>query len=942
MLNRIGRLRGYEVRARILSLVCLPLLLTCAQGQTVASRALAPAGAQKARTVEGYGKLPLAFESNQGQTDPQVKFFSRGTGYSLFLTSREAVLTLHGSSDQKEPVLLKAKVPNSPAKEIKSTVLNLKLLGASAKVELIGQDEMPGKSNYFIGNDPKKWHTGVPEFAKVRYANVYPGVDLVYYGHQRELECDFVLQTGAQPEAIRLGIEGAQELRLDHGDLVLTTAGGDLLLRSPHIYQELNGVRQAIRGSYVVRNNNEVGFEVAPYDRSRALVIDPVLAYSTYLGGSNTDLDAGIALDSEGNAYVTGYTYSSDFPTANALQPAYGGSVDVFVTKINREGTALVYSTYLGGSSGDYAYGIAVDSAGNAYATGATNSTDFPTANAIQPGLLSGTNAFVTKINADGSALAYSTYLGGSAGDGGWGIAVDSAGNSYVTGFTSGEFPTVNALQPTFGGAQDAFVTKINASGSAFIYSTYLGGTQNDWPGRIAADSAGNAYVTGATDSTDFPSVHALQPAYGGNVDAFVTKINPSGSAFIYSTYLGGSLEDDGFAIVADAAGNAYLSGTTDSTDFPTAHPIQPAYGGGGWDAFVAKINPSGGALVYSTYLGGGRTDSAGGVGNPHGGIALDSAGNAYVAGWTDSTDFPTVNALQSTSSPSNVDAFVTEISAGGTALVYSTYFGGTYPGGAQASGIAVDAAGSAYIAGLPSPNSFPTTPVAFQPLSSGRSQDVFIAKIAQQTFVSVSPAQAKFLTLLVGATSKPKKLTLTNNGTNSLPINRIFIGGLNPGDFAEVNTCGASLAPGAGCTISITFTPTTKNTRAAGLGISTSDPASPNSVRLSGPGTVVSFSKAKLTFGDQSVGTSSPPQSVTLTNIGSAQLNFKKIILSGANKGDFSETNTCGSSIAAHANCTITVTFKPTATGTRKAVVRFTDDGGGSPQQVSLSGTGT
>jgi hypothetical protein len=875
--------------------------------------------------VESYGKLPLAFEANQGQSDPQVKFLSRGAGYSLSLTSNEAVLGLHESSRQ-EPALPGAKARTAQEKtsrEIKSAVLRMKLVGSNAKMEVTGQDELPGKSNYFIGNDPKKWHTNVRQFAKVRYENVYPGVDLVYYGHQRELEYDFVLQPGANPQAIRLGIEGARRLRLVHGDLVMTSAAGDVHLRSPDIYQETNGTRHEVCGRYVINGKNEVGFEVAAYDRRRALVIDPVLAYSTYLGGSYIDDATGIALDSAGNAYVTGFTGSNDFPTVNPIQPAKNYSYDAFVSKFNVEGTGLVYSTYLGGNDDDSAGAIALDSAGNAYVTGITYSTDFPTVNAVQATSHGNGDVFVTKIDAAGSALVYSTYLGGSQNDGGSGIVVDSAGNAYVTGaVNSTDFPTKNAPQPTYGGNSDAFVTKINAAGTALIYSTYLGGTGVDGGQGIAADSAGRAYVIGWTTSTDFPTKNPFQSTLAaGDIDAFVTKINAAGSSLVYSTYLGGSDNDYGKAIAVDSSGNAYVAGQTRSTDFPTVNPLITGLLGG----FVSKFNAAGSALVYSTYWGEGL------------GIAVDTAGNAYVTGITSSANFPIVNAIQPVLG-GGIDAIVSEINPQGSTLVYSTYLGGSKDD--YGDGIAVDPVGSAYIVGV-TYGKFHITPLAFQPLYQ-RNRDGFVAKIAQQTFVSVSPMKLAFRTVIIGTESATKKVTVTNRGSGTLTINKIYVGGLDPGDFSETNTCGNSLAAGANCTISVTFTPTTKGTKQGGIGISTPDPASPDPVALIGAGTVVSLSTAKLSFGDQAVGTTSPPQHITLTNTGNTQLNFKGVSITGTNPGDFYETNTCGTSIASKASCTITVTFKPTATGTRKAAVSIYDNGGGSPQKVTLTGTGT
>jgi hypothetical protein len=902
--------------------------------------------------VANYGKLPLAFEANQGQTDQQVRFLSRGAGFSLFLTSTEAVLALQPSDISDQPSgepSFRSQVSGVRKDKSPRAIVCMKLMGANAKAEVIGEDELAGKSSYFIGNDPKNWHTNVQQFAKVRYENVYPGVDLVYYGRQRELEYDFVLRPGADPQAIRLGIDGAKKIRMEQGDLVLTSAAGDVRLRSPKIYQNLKGIRQEVRGRYVITGKNEVGFRVASYNRTKLLIIDPILSYSTYLGGSLNDVGLGIAVDSAGNAYVTGNTQSTDFPTANSIQPTNHGGYDVFVTKINADGSALVYSTYLGGSGDDYGTTIAVDASGNAYVTGYTTSTNFPEAKAIQSENHGGTDAFVTKISGTGSALVYSTYLGGSLNDVGLGIAVDSAGNAYVTGNTqSTDFPTANAFQPTnHGGSSfdgtasgDAFVSKINPSGTVLVYSTYLGGTGEDYGRGIAVDSAGSAYVTGFTGSTDFPIANAIQPmSHGGQYyrrDAFVTKLNAAGSALVYSTYLGGSWDEYGNRIAVDPTGNAYVTGQTPSLDFPTANAIQPT-SHGSWEAFVTKINADGNAFVYSTFLGGSGTD--GGEG-----IAADAAGNAYIGGHTDSADFPIANAIQS-GNYGKLDAFVTKVNADGSAFVYSTYLGGS--GDDQGYDIAVDSADSAYVTGYSVSNNFPATPLAFQPLrkvikKSSTTSDTFVAKIASQTFVSVSPLKLTFLTQVIGTTSVAKKLTFTNNGTGTLTINKIYFAGLNAGDFSETNTCGDALAAGASCTVSVTFMPTAKNTRKAVLAISDSDPASPQAVSLRGSGSAVLLSGNKLSFGGQPVGTSSAPQNVKLTNVGSTQLNFTGITITGTNAGDFLQTNTCGTSIAAGATCTITATFKPTAQGTRKGTVSISDDGGGSQQRVALSGTGT
>jgi len=689
----------------------------------------------------------------------------------------------------------------------------------------------------------------------------------------------------------------------------------------------VRGRKREIRGRYVITRKNEVGFEVGSYNRRRALIIDPVLAYSTYLEGSVTDWGNGIAVDAAGNAYVTGFTFSTNFPTANPLQPTIHGNEDAFVTKMNVEGTGLVYSTYLGGSGEDTGESIALDSAGNAYVTGITLSSDFPTVNPIQPAIHGGYNAYVTKINAEGTALVYSTYLGGSTYDRGTSIAVDSNGRAYIGGFTqSTDFPTLHAVQPIYGGGQDGFVTKINASGTALIYSTYLGGSGLDVIRGIAADSAGNAYVTGYTGSTDFPTANPFQPTNHGGVDAFITKINATGSALVYSTYLGGSGSEGRLAgttgagrggIAVDATGHSYVTGDTDSTDFPTKNALQNEINGG-VDVFATKINAQGNALVYSTYLGVGEGA----------GIAVDSAGNAYIAG-------PAGDPVYEPAAGS----FMKELSATGNALLYSDSFGTS----SNATSVAVDSAGSIYVTGTTFSKHFPVTLLAFQQSLIGAwSNKAFVRKIAAYTFVSTSKSKLSFLRQVIRTTSAPKKITLTNQGSAALTIREIYVAGANASDFAQTNNCGASLLAGASCTISVTFGPSAIGNRKGVLGISDSDPASPQALALTGPGTAVSLSTTLLAFGKQPVGTTSAPMHVTLTNVASTPLNFTGISVGGSDPDDFQQTNSCGTSIAGGASCTITVTFKPTATGTRHAAVSISDDGGGSPQKVALTGTGT
>jgi RHS repeat-associated protein len=691
----------------------------------------------QAQVSQALSQTPLMFEANVGQVDPQVQFLTHGPGYTAFLTATEAVLVLpaprpataaHTPGPKPLPLPDRLPEPTATTATTPPDVVRSQLLGSNPAARAVGQDQLETRTNYFIGNDPAHWYTDIPNYGRVVYADVYPGVDLVYHGSSgQQLEYDFDVAPGTDPGVIQLAVAGAKGLRLDEqGQLVVATSGAELVEHAPGIYQEIDGVRRAVPGRYVLAGGNRVGFQVVAYDRSRPLVIDPSLSYSTYLGGSGEDHGTSIAVDAAGNAYVTGYTNSTNFPTTpGSLQGTLGGTsiTNAFVTKLNASGTALVYSTYLGGSgsggSGDYGYSIAVDPSGNAYVTGSTYSTNFPTtAGALQLSLRGYENAFVTKLNAAGTALVYSTYLGGTSTDFSSGIAVDPSGNAYVTGSTySSNFPTTTgALQSSNRGLShsnsNAFVTKLNASGTALVYSTYLGGSgsavlSGDSATGIAVDASGNAYVTGSTYSTDFPTANPVQAASTGRADAFVAKLSADGARLVYSTYLGGNGDDFGLGIAVDTAGNAYVTGQTASTNFPTVNPLQMTLGTspslGGYNAFVTKLNASGTALVYSTYLGGSGRDSGRG-------IAVDAAGNAYVTGGTNSTDFPTAKPVQQASADGSGygSAFVTKLNASGATLAYSTYLGADDGGAAGGQGIAVDAAGSAYLTGSTQSSHFP------------------------------------------------------------------------------------------------------------------------------------------------------------------------------------------------------------------------------------------
>ena len=684
----------------------------------------------KTALLETYGQLPLSFEANQGQAEGQVKFLSRGSGYSLFLTSSETVLALRKPSapqkrGQTDFESMMAETGNVQTTE--QAVLRMQLVGANAAPHIVGLEGLPGKVNYFIGNDPTQWRTNVPTYAKAQYQAVYPGIDLIFYGNQRQLEYDFVIAPGADPNDIRLGFTGAEQLEIDaQGDLILYVSGEQVRMRQPVIFQEREGVREPVVGSFrrlETMGRTEIGFRVGAYDASRPLVIDPVLVYSTYLGGSDTDISNAIAVDAAGSAYITGFTASTDFPVANALQPVcVCGDQDLFVVKLSPAGDQLIYATYLGGSRRENGFDITVDASGSAYVSGWTQSADFPTRDPVQPAFGGGdVDAIIFQLDPSGSSLNYSTFVGGNGTiEYGNTIAVDTAGSAYVAGITSSsDFPTANALQPAFGGgAWDAYLVKLSPAGSSFVYSTYLGGSGADQALGIALDDAAGAILTGLTESPDFPVANALQPTLAGSQDAMVLKLDPTGAALVFSTYLGGSGADFGADVAMDAAGDLYLTGRTRSPDFPTVNPVAPALGGS-QDAFVAKLDGAASALRYATYLGGSDNDD----GRE---IAVDAAGRAHVMVITQSPDFPAINAVQPAFGGGGYDAAIAALNPTGSALVYSTYLGGSAED--RGTGLAVDAAGGVYVTGLTFSTDFPTLN-ALQPLHRGL-RDAFVAKL--------------------------------------------------------------------------------------------------------------------------------------------------------------------------------------------------------------------
>ena len=808
-----------------------------------------------ARVQSVYGHLPLSFEANHGQWDPSVQFVTRGPGHQLFLTPTDAVLALRtgeAKSEERGGDIHQDQLSSSPPPSLQSMV-RMRFAGANPQAEMVGLEKLPGIVNYILGEDPSKWRTNIPTYQKVEYTNVYPGIDLVYYGHQGQLEYDFIVAPGADPTQITLAFEGVKTIDVDQqGDLVLTMlqptdaaseSAATLRMHKPVVYQrDAAGDKQLLAGSYVLiasespshrpasvvphlSETAHVAFQVASYDESQPLIIDPVLSWATYLGGSAGDEGHAIAVDRDGQAYVAGSTsLGFGFPTTPGA--IHGGDVfgDAFVAKLNRTGTALLYTTYLGGSGGEAANGIAVDHAGQAYLTGGTSTpgSGFPgTASSLIQSTFGGgtlnnnSDAFVAKLNATGTALLYATYLGGSGRDTGSSIAVDQAGQAYVTGHTNSpgsSFPgtATSLIQSTFGGTRindstvgsDAFVAKVNAAGTALIYATYLGGSGEDYGYGIAVDQAGQAYVTGNTNTpgSGFPGTAGslIQSTFSGgtlnnNSDAFVAKLNATGTALLYATYLGGSGRDSGRGIAVDHAGQAYVTGRTETpgSGFPgtASSLIQNTCDCDLPDAFVTKINASGTALVYSTYLGGRHRDSGTG-------IAVDGAGQAYVTGdtTTPAAGFPGTagNFIQAPSEIS-LNIFVTKLNAAGTALLHSTYFGGS--GSDVNAGIAVDGAGNAYVTGDTNALNFPgTTESPIQSVFGGGFQDAFVAKISSNDSPVCTAAQAfpsvlwspnhQFVQITVKGVTDPDSdsVTITVTGvTQDEPVNAKGDGNTRP-----------------------------------------------------------------------------------------------------------------------------------------------------------------
>lgn len=845
---------------------------------------LAPSALAQHSVVNTSGRhideLPLIFEPNKGQAPNGVDFMVQGS-CPIFLQSDAVAFVVPVTHDSEKPVRFSA--------------VTLQLVNSNKKASAAGVDLLPGKSNYFIGHNSVNWRSGIPQYAKVAFRSVYPGTDLVYYGDQGQLEYDFVLSPGASPASIKFRVAGTDRVELNStGDLLLHTAHSALKLYKPIIYQiGVNGARRPIEGEFVV-NRNDISFAVGNYDIHSELVIDPVLSYSTLIGANNSTQVQGVAADANGNMYITGTTFATNYPTVNAFQTQNKGYTDVFITKLNPTGDSILFSTYLGGSAFDTGRAIALDPDGNVYVTGNIGGADFPTTPGAFMTTCSGpcNTPFLTKVLTDGN-LAYSTFMGGSN-VAAWAIAVDSAGAAYITGSAaSNDLPMVNAFQVTPAGG---FVQKLDPTGSSLEYSTYLGGG-GDWGQGIAVDAAGSAYVVGSTPAANFPLKNPLQPSYvsGSTLpNAFITKFSPDGRHLVYSTYLGGSSPfffsyagDSATGIAVDPFGNAHITGTSSSCDFPlTLNAFSTDCVTTGYDQkiFALALNPAGSQLLFSTFLRSGNSPK----------IVADGVGNSYITGTTTANDFPVLKPIESTSQYSSSNGFITELDLTGKVL-FSTYLGAT-GGGSQPAGIAVNPQGGIYVAGL-GQGDFPLlNPIPSQVLQSTY-YTIFAAKVSPSNAhrISLSPRVSPILSL---------------RNVSSIPLTIQSI--LPSSNFTMGGNCGTSLAGGAGCSLILEGAADNKTTGT--VTITSNASVQPETFTISkspsgdSVGPIFSIFPSGAEFPSQLIGTTSAVKKIVIQNLGLQPAGISSIamILPSA----FKETNNCPALLMPGGLCTVSVTY--------------------------------
>ncbi len=822
-------------------------------GRDVAAAA-APTSANSAELANAYRRSGLSFQQNEGQTDPQVRYLARGAGYALFLTPQQAVIALRNSPaprSNRDPRMRPVRQPRND----EGPVIQLQLAGANASPAMTGVDPLPGHVNYFTGSDSKNWRTNVPSFSEVKYQSVYPGIDLVFYGNQRRLEYDLIVAPGADPNQIAFDIRGTKNLHINaKGDLAMQVAHGEVDLQKPTIFQGRDGQRKQIAGNYVIAENGTVKVVVDKYDATQPLVIDPVLDYSTFLGGSADEIANGIAVDAAGDAFVTGTTLSTDFPTAGAgatFQSTSKSTPAVFVAEFSPTAAApLLNSTYLSGSGGEEGTAIAVDASGNIYVTGQTFSTDYPTnGKAVIPSPLTANDAgtaFLTVLN--GSTLVYSSYLGGTEGDEGWGVAADANGQAYVTGqaypsgFNLGTAGTFNGTLTNANGS--AFVARIDTTtsgASSLAYYTFLSGSgaglfnPGGFPAEVAfavaVDSSQNAYVTGYTTSQDYPTTSAaanpntFQPTISYvpvNGVVFLTEVNTATTgtpSLVYSSFVAsptsGGTGDIAFGIaLGPTAGVAYLAASVTSPGYPsTPTSFQPALASANGNGAITLINTTAsgaGALQYSTFFGGNGGDTTTG-------IKVDSTGIVYASGNTSSADLPfSPGAFITTRTNLNGEGYVLKLNPGGNGVadrLYASYLGGSGDGADSdlAQGIAIDSSNNGYVTGQTVSSDFPhTAGVAFTSLNGP--SDAYVTKLGLVGILSASPSPLAFGTQLLNTPTTSMTVTIMNNAAVTLPV-PFTVTGPNAVDFAATpgatTPCSGTLAAGATCTVGVIFTPT-------------------------------------------------------------------------------------------------------------------------------------
>jgi hypothetical protein len=952
--------------------------------------------------VQTEAHLPLSFEENRGQIDPRVKFLSRGPDSGLFLTATEATI-VHRATRQLDDLGHGMDVTAALAAMTRSAVnatsiVRLSWAGADPNAQARGTGRQRGITNYLLGNDKSKWVRRVPRYDGVELHNSYPGIDLVYHGNSDRLEFDYRVAPHIDPRSIQVAIDGPSLVEVDtSGALKITVAGDEFTLLKPVAYQEKNGRRSEVEVSFSLTESHRFGFRVGAYDTSLPLIIDPVLQFAANFGGGFQTVPADIAVDPSGDIYMTGTTCATDYPvTSGALKAAGGSDVanicnDVVVTKLDPTASTLLYSTYLGGVTGvDFSSRLLLDSSGEVIVAGTTTSTDFPTTSgAYQKTAKAGTcdygpfikgqacsDGFLSKLSADGSSLIFSTLLGGERADLLLALTRDKNGNFYVAGATDSTlFPTVGTpYSSTYGGGTcqatqapcfDAFISELSADGSQLLASTYFGGNDDEFAASIALDATGNVIIAGSTDSSNFPATVMLgtKTPHPGQDDLFVAKLDPTLSTLTYATEIGGSGDDVGVAMKVDSTGAVYLTGTTGSTDFPvTTGSYQTAYAGPAsptcprtldsslingqptcGDVFLIKLKPDGSGLTFATYLGGQSPEMAFN-------LALDSALNVWLVGGSSSMNFPFTTDAYFTSANS---LFLSEISADGKNLLFSTALSKTQVSQDLGTAIFIDASNNVFVGGESS--QVLATPGAY---TTSASPGTFLMKFSPGTAqpgLQLSATSLSFIppayVTAVNASSPPQSVTLTNNGTGTLHLAISELSGSQSGGaapFAESDNCGSSVVAGGTCTISAIFQPTTAGANQGGnIQIVSDAPNAPQSISVDGSSGIIesaSFLPAALNFPGQAPGTTSATQMSFLNSSATDANSFfvrptASPVIGGANASDF-QIDTSGCSVAAN-GCSLTVAFKPTGATpvNRSATVTVPTQAANSPEVLTLNG---